>query len=118
MRRTLIAVAVAVVASGAAEAQSVGGEYAVKGTNRDGSPYHGTAVITRSSDLTCRIRWQVGTASEGFCMLAGHSFAAAYKLQGSVGLIVYEVQDDGSLRGVWTIADQSGAGTELLTPIR
>ena len=118
MKRAVFVAALAALACGAgsAQAQKVGGSYQVEGTNLDGSPYHGTAVITRTSNSTCRIRWKVGNPSDGFCMLAGRSFAAAYQLQGSVGLIVYEVQDDGTLRGVWTIADRSGAGTEVLTP--
>jgi hypothetical protein len=35
-----------------------------------------------------------------------------------VGLVVYEMQPDGSMKGVWTIADQPGAGTEVLTPAK
>jgi hypothetical protein len=51
-------------------------------------------------------------------MLAGSSLAAAYKLNDSVGLVLYELQSDGSMKGVWTIADKSGAGTENLTPAK
>ena len=117
--RILIGAAIALAAvSSAASAQSVGGRYTARGTNLDGSPYSGAAIITRSSNTTCRIQWQTGSTSEGFCMLAGRSFAAAYQLEGAVGLIVYELHDDGSLVGVWTIADRSGAGTEVLTPVR
>jgi hypothetical protein len=101
----------------AAAAQTVGGDYTIAGTNFDGSAYAGTATITPSSNSTCRIEWRTGsTASQGFCMLANKAFAAAYKLNDSVGLVVYELQADGSLKGVWTIADKAGAGTETLTP--
>jgi hypothetical protein len=51
-------------------------------------------------------------------MLANKSFAAAYAMRKAYGLVVYDVRDDGTLDGVWTIADESGAGTEVLTPIR
>jgi hypothetical protein len=109
--------AAALLASSALAAEHVGGTYKVKGTNFDGSPYSGTATITPSSNSTCRIEWKTGgTTSSGFCMLAAGSLAAAYKLNDSVGLVLYELQDDGSLKGVWTIADKSGAGTEVLTP--
>jgi hypothetical protein len=101
-----------------ASAQSVGGKYDVHGTNFDGSPYEGTAVITRSSDSTCRMHWQTGSTSDGICMLSGKSFAAAYAMGKDVGLVVYELQPDGSLKGRWTIADQSGSGTETLTPAK
>jgi hypothetical protein len=115
--RTLIAAAMLTAGfAAAASAQSIGGNYDVHGTNFDGSRYEGTAVITRSSDSTCRIHWQTGSTSDGICMLAGKSFAAAYSMGKNVGLVVYELQPDGSLKGYWTIADQSGSGTETLTP--
>ena len=102
----------------AASAQSVGGKYSVSGTNFDGSPYKGTATITASSKSTCRIHWQTGSTSDGFCMLADNSLAAAYKMGDDVGLVLYELQPDGSLKGWWTIADKSGSGTETLTPFK
>ena len=118
--RTLIAAALLSAAFALpASAQSVGGKYNVKGTNFDGSPYEGTAVISRSSDSTCRIHWQTGgSTSDGFCMFADRSLAAAYKLGDDVGLVLYELQPDGSLRGYWTIADKSGSGTETLIPFK
>ncbi len=107
----------AVLGGAAASAQTVGGRYKVQGTNFDGSSYSGTATISRSSNTTCRIEWKTGgTSSSGFCMLSSGSLAAAYKLGSSVGLVLYELQSDGKLNGVWTIADKSGAGTEVLTP--
>ena len=51
-------------------------------------------------------------------MLANKAFAAYYKLGSDIGLVVYEVQPDGSLEGYWTIADKTGAGTETLTPAK
>jgi hypothetical protein len=117
MRTMIAAVLLTAGFASAACAQSVGGKYNVKGTNFDGSPYEGTASITRSSDSTCRVHWDTGsTTSDGFCMLANKSLAAAYKLGDSVGLVLYELQSDGSLKGYWTIADKSGSGTETLTP--
>jgi hypothetical protein len=35
-----------------------------------------------------------------------------------VGLVVYGLQPDGTLKGVWTLADQPGDGTEILTPAK
>lgn len=119
MRTLIAALAIAALTSTTAFAQSVGGRYRAEGTNFDGSPYSGTATITRSSNTTCRIDWQTeGTSSSGFCMLAKGALAAAYKLGNAVGLVLYELQPNGSLVGVWTIADKSGAGSETLTPIR
>ena len=118
MRALIVAALLTAAFSASASAQSVGGKYNVQGTNFDGSSYAGTAVITRSSDSTCRIHWQTGSSSDGFCMLAGGSLAAAYKMGGDVGLVLYNLQPDGTLKGVWTIADKSGAGTETLTPFK
>ena len=117
MRKFLTALAAVVLLASPALAQHVGGKYRVSGTNFDGSPYRGTAVIVPSSNSTCRIEWHTGsTTSVGFCMRAGNSLAAAYKLNDSVGLVLYELQPDRSLKGLWTIADKPGSGTEVLTP--
>jgi hypothetical protein len=51
-------------------------------------------------------------------MLANKAFAAFYKLGSDYGLVVYELQPDGSLKGYWTIADKEGVGGEILTPKR
>ena len=97
--------------------EAKGGTYAAKGTNFDGSPYSGTAKIAITSNTTCRITWKTGgTTSSGICMRDEDSFAAAYKIGEAIGLVIYKVNDDGSLEGVWTIADKPGAGTETLTP--
>jgi hypothetical protein len=101
-----------------ASAQDLPGKYEVEGKNLDGSAYSGTAEIVATSEVTCRIAWQTGsTTSQGICMRNGNSFAAGYVLGESVGLVVYEMKPDGSLVGVWTIADQDGVGEETLTPI-
>jgi hypothetical protein len=119
MRAAIFGLLLTTGLASASVAQTIGGDYVVNGTNFDGSAYSGNATITRSSDSTCRIRWQTGgTTSNGFCMLANKSFAAAYRLGNDVGLVVYELQPDGSLEGYWTIADKSGSGAEKLTPAR
>jgi hypothetical protein len=118
MRATAIGFLVLSLTGASAAAQMVGGQYRVHGINPDGSSYSGTATITPSSDSTCRITWQTGSTSVGICMAAGRAFAASYALNGKVGLVVYEMQPDGTLKGVWTLADQPGAGTEILTPAK
>ncbi len=102
-----------------AQAQSIGGSYRVDGTNIDGSHYGGTAKIEITANTTCRIRWSTGSTSDGICMRNQNAFAAGYVFDsGEIGLVVYEIRPDGTLDGVWTIADTDGAGTEVLTPIR
>jgi len=114
----LAAAAVALSLTGAS-AEGLGGHYRVAGTNFDGSHYSGTAEIVVTSKNTCRIDWVTGsTTSHGICMRNGNAFAASYRLGSAIGLVIYEMKDDGTLVGLWTIADKSGVGTETLTPER
>jgi hypothetical protein len=102
-----------------ASAGGLPGKYQVEGKNPDGSTYSGTAQIVATSEVTCRITWKTGsTTSEGICMRNGTSFAASYVLSDSIGLVVYVMNDDGSLEGAWTIADKDGVGEEILTPMQ
>lgn len=117
MRSKVLAAAVALIGLPfAAMAQDVGGRYDVNGTNFDGSPYRGTAEIAVTSKNTCRIRWETGATATGICMRNGSSFSAAYSMGDVIGLVIYRLNSDGSLEGLWTIADRDGVGTEVLTP--
>lgn len=99
-------------------AQDIGGTYAVAGTNINGSPYTGEAVITLTSDTTCQIEWITGgTSSFGICMRYDNAFATGYQQGDAVGLGIYLVMEDGSLNGTWTVAGQEGSGTEVLSPL-
>jgi hypothetical protein len=116
---TLIALGLAACFTTPAAAQNVGGRYQVIGKNFNGSPYSGTAEIVVTSPTTCRIAWVTGgTTSRGICMRNGIAFSAGYVLNGKVGLVIYELKNDGTLDGLWTIADQEGVGGERLVPIR
>jgi hypothetical protein len=91
--------------------------YAVDGTNLDGSSYAGTAEIVLTSDTTCEIFWKTGSStSSGICMRYGDAFSAGYALGNSIGLVIYKINEDGSLDGIWTVAGANGNGTEKLTP--
>jgi hypothetical protein len=115
---SLLALMLAALAS-SASAQNIGGRYQVQGKNFNGTNYSGTAEIVMTANNTCRISWVTGsTTSRGICMRNGSSFAAGYNMGGVVGLVIYEVKPDGSLDGLWTIADQPGMGTERLVPMR
>ena len=116
-----IVAAAVVLAAGCltANAAEVGGEYEVLGKNPDGSRYSGTAVITPTADYTCNIDWRLGSQdTHGICMLVSDvAFAAGYTLGKKVGLAIYVINDDGSLDGRWTIAEEDGLGTETLIPM-
>jgi hypothetical protein len=106
-----------VVSAAPAFAGDMSGTYAVDGTNIDGSSYSGTANITITSDTTCVINWKTGVStSQGICMRAANSFAAAYIMGTDVGLVIYKIGADGKLVGTWTIANQPGSGSEIPTP--
>ncbi len=99
----------------------VGGRYRTQGRNLNGAPYEGQAEISVTGRDKCRIVWRTGSSSlqRGVCMRSGYVFVAGYQFRdGTVGLITYEVQPDGVLKGMWTIADTDGRGTEVLTPMR
>ena len=121
MKFVLAAVLIGAAFVAPAQAQTVHeGTYTVEGTNLDGSSYGGTAEIKLTSETTCAIQWKTGSGkkstSDGICMLYENAFAAGYVLEGEVGLVVYEVKEDGTLEGAWTISCQDGSGTETLTP--
>ena len=115
----LVSAALAVCFSTVASAQDVGGRYRVLGKNFDGSDYSGAAEITVTSNNTCRIVWVTGgTTSRGICMRNGNAFSAAYQLGSQIGLVIYERQPDGTMEGIWTLADKTGVGRERLVPAR
>jgi hypothetical protein len=115
--KMLIAAVLAVVPAFALAETKVGGQYAEKGTNFDGSAYRGRAEIVMTSSGTCRITWWIGaTTYEGICMRDENALAAAYKMGSDLGLVIYQIKKDGSLSGIWTTADRPGVGTDVLTP--
>jgi hypothetical protein len=107
------------VGATAAEAQSIGGRYQVQGKNPNGSSYSGQAEVIVTTENTCRIVWNTGgQISRGICMRNDNAFSAAYQLGNKIGLVIYQVRPDGSMLGLWTVADQPGVGQELLVPAR
>jgi hypothetical protein len=124
MTRTFaIAVGMLGLAIGApAEAQEVGGRYAVEGSNPGGSGggYRGFAEIRGTSGGQCSIKWELQNtpASDGFCMRQGDVFVAAYRLGSAIGLVTYRLGSNGVLDGTWAIAGKQGVGRERLTPLR
>ncbi len=117
MKSFLLGIAAATAFVTAAHAVDIGGSYRVVGKNLDGSEYTGTAEIVITSKNTCRITWVTGgTTSEGICMRNGIAFSAAYVLGKEIGIVIYEVNNNGSMDGIWTIADTEGVGSESLIP--
>lgn len=122
MRLLRIAATAAILAAGVtvAGAQQITGNYQVIGDNGNGTGYRGVAAISGTAGGNCGIRWAIPNTppTQGFCMRQGNVLSAAYKLGESVGLVVYRINDDGTLDGTWTIAGQEGVGKERLVPQR
>jgi hypothetical protein len=117
MKHALVGLMMIGALPAAAAAQDIGGRYTVHGTNFDGSAYSGEADIKAISASTCQIVWTTGsTTSNGFCMRNEDAFAAGYVMGKEIGLVIYKMQPDGSLKGLWTITGKDGMGTEVLTP--
>jgi hypothetical protein len=113
---TLAFLVLAVPAS-AADTLKLAAHYAAAGTNPNGSSYTGTAEVQILSDTTFAIQWNVsGSVSKGFGMRRNDALAATYMIDGEPGLIIYEVDGQGVLHGLWAIRGHSGSGTERLTP--
>ncbi len=120
MKTIIGAFLLSIVLAVPAGAVDFGGKYKVDGTNFNGSKYSGVATITITSDTTCSIEWATGgdANTQGICMRNDDAFAADYVMGKDIGLIIYKVAPDGSMKGLWTIAGNSGVGTETLTPMK
>ncbi|RAI40824.1 hypothetical protein CH341_23035 [Rhodoplanes roseus] len=112
-----IVVAASLITPAAAETLRLASSYAVAGTNGDGSTYSGTLSVQVISDTTYTVRWSIGGSTyTGFGMRMNDTLSATYTMDGKPGLVMYQVQDGGVLRGIWAVRGQNGSGTETLTP--
>jgi hypothetical protein len=119
MRLTLAVLlcAGALIAPAAADTLTLAKSYDVSGTNPDGSGYSGTLAVQVVSDTTYTVRWSIGGSTyTGFGMRMNDYLAATYTMDGKPGLVMYQVQDGGVLRGLWSVRGQDQSGTETLTP--
>jgi hypothetical protein len=100
-----------------AEALKLASKYEAAGTNPNGSHYTGTVSVTVISDTTFSIEWRIGgEVYKGFGMRMNDALAATYTINGEPGLVIYRVDDQGVMRGLWAIRGEDGNGSEMLTP--
>ena len=119
MRRLAAAALLVIGFAAAANANSLSlaHNYAVAGTNPNGSPYKGRLSLDMISDTTYTVRWSIGgSAIRGFGMRMNDTLSATYMLNGQPGLVMYQVREGGVLEGFWAIKGHDGFGTERLTP--
>ena len=93
-----------------AQAQDISGEYAVDGTNPNGTTYTGTVTISRQGDNRYRFEWVIanGDRYSGSGTLRGRTISVNW---GQRYPVIYQVGDDGILGGTWA----NGTATETLT---
>jgi len=120
IRRLLCAIVFLAAALAAnAEPLTLASRYDAVGTNPDGSKYSGTVAVNIISDTTYTIEWKIASETyKGFGMRMNDSLAATYTINGEPGLVIYKVDDQGTMRGVWAVRGENGSGTEVLTPHR
>jgi hypothetical protein len=114
---TFLATFLAASVAAQAETLRLSHRYDAAGTNPDGSKYSGTVTIDIISDTTFAIQWNIGgELYKGFGMRRNDALAATYTMGGEPGLMIYQVDDKGIMRGLWAVRGQNGNGTEVLTP--
>ena len=88
------------------------GDYSCVGTNPNGSSYSCNVNIVRNGDVY-QFRWLIadGTRYSGSGRLRGRTLTVNW---GQSAPVIYQVGDDGVLRGTWS----NGRGRETLTPDR
>ena len=93
------------------------GTYDVSGVNPDGTGYNGTLTLQQVGLASWRTAWQIGQARiEGYAMSAGPVFSIGFVVGERPGIAIYQVGENGSLTGQWTLVGSNGIGTETLTP--
>lgn len=110
VQRALLAIMLLLPLPAAADALL--GRYDAEGVNPDGSSYRGSAEIVANGE-TYRITWWVGeSVFDGTAILLNGTLSVAY----DGGLAVYEIGEDGLLRGLWAPGGSASLGREVLRP--
>jgi len=115
MRKVLLVTVLAGATAGAAFADVVG-EYSGAGTNPGGEGSYTCDVTITKSGPAYGVQWffegQLGY--EGVGLMKNGLFCVGYASSGGYGVVVYEVQTDGSLLGIWATPGFDGLGSETL----
>ncbi len=96
-----------------AQTPDINGNWVItEGKYGDGS-YDGTVTMQNSPSI-CRLHWNAGGAEyDGFGWLIGKTLYAAWGQVERFGYVLYTIEDDSVLTGVWGIStDPTNAGNE------
>lgn len=87
--------------------------YNVTGKDLDARAYKGGLAVVHTGDVY-QLEWNVGKSYRGAGILTGNILSVGW---GGVvcGVAAFQVQDDGSLDGIWSIAGETTLGTERAT---
>jgi len=103
-------------ASPLAASSSFAGDYSILGTNVDGSGYDGELSIIKQGEVW-QLVWSVGSDTyDGIGITSGNVLAAAYGGQGC-GVVVYSIQSNGELDGIWGMWGNNNLGAEYATRV-
>ena len=90
------------------------GNYAIVGTNEDGSPYKGALEVIKHGDVY-QFRWDAGKQYDGVGVPNGNVVAVAFT-NGSngkgCGVVSYQILPEGTLDGKWGYWGMDDGGTE------
>jgi hypothetical protein len=92
----------------------IAGNYAIVGTNEDGSPYRGALEVIKHGDVF-QFRWNAGRQYDGVGVPNGNVVAVAFTGGSNgkgCGVVSYQVLADGVLDGVWGYWGVNEMGTE------
>lgn len=90
-----------------AQPTDISGDYAVRGTNPNGTRYKGTCSVSKLSGNTYRFTWSVGNSYSGTGKLVGNKISVNW---GDKFPVIYKVMPGGRLVGTWA----GGRATEIL----
>ena len=95
------------------------GTYTVNGMSADGKNYPGEITVTKRDEVY-QMSWKIGAESyDGVAVQSGNTLAAAYTTGTNgkgCGAVVYKINDDNSLDGIWGEWGVNSAGTEKVVP--
>jgi hypothetical protein len=100
-----------------APAGEIAGDYAIVGTNEDGSAYRGALKIIKHGDVY-QFRWDAGKQYDGVGVPNGNVVAVAFTggTNGKgCGVVSYRMLADGTLEGNWGYWGNDEMGTERAT---
>ena len=95
----------------------IAGDYAVTGSNENGSPYKGTLAVIKHGDVY-QFRWNTGKDYDGVGVPNGNVIAVAFTSGANgkgCGVVSYQLLDDGTLDGKWGYWGVDESGTERAT---